>query len=76
MALEKVKDVDSAVRYLTDVHNIRRIGVIGHSAVQFNYIECCRNPNIAAVVAAAPYPSLEEVWENNRPSFISNLITG
>lgn len=65
------EDVDSAVRYLSDVRSVHRIGVIGHSAGAVSVIlSAARNPFIDAVVAASPYPSLEEVWENNRPSFI------
>jgi alpha-beta hydrolase superfamily lysophospholipase len=69
-ALES-EDVDAAVRYLYEERGIRRIGAIGHSAGAVSIIlSAARNPHINAVIAAAPFASMEEVWETNRPSII------
>lgn len=63
-------DVDAAVRYLTEVRGIEKIGAIGHSAGAVSIIlSAARNPQIDAVVAAAPFASLQDIWEDNRPSF-------
>lgn len=69
-ALES-EDVDAAVRYLYEERGIRRIGAIGHSAGAISIIiSAARNPHISAVVAAAPFASMEEVWETSRPLII------
>lgn len=64
------RDVDAAVAYLSEVRHITRIVAIGHSAGAVSVlISAARNPRIDAVVAVSPFPSVEQVWENNRPSF-------
>lgn len=64
------KDIDAAVAYLSDTKNVEKIGVIGHSAgAASGIISAARNPKIDAVVAAAPFPSVEDIWNTNRPSF-------
>lgn len=64
-------DIDAAVRYLSETRRIRRIGAIGHSAGAVSVIlSAARNPEIDAVVAAAPYTSLEDIWADNRPEFL------
>lgn len=64
------QDVDAAVRYLVETRGITCIGGIGHSAGAVALIlSAARNPNLHAVVAAAPFPSLEDAWRVNRPTF-------
>lgn len=73
---EESQQVDAAVRYLADVRGIRQVGVIGHSAGAVSIIlSAARNPHIGAVVAMAPFTSMEEVWETNRPQFFPRFLT-
>lgn len=65
------KDVDAAVRFLHQTKGIRRIGAIGHSAGAVAILmSAARNPHLDAVVAASPFPSMEEVWRTNSPAII------
>jgi len=74
---EESKDVDAAVNFLYESKAIHRIGAIGHSAGAVSVIiSAARNPHICAVVAAAPFASLEEVWETNRPALIPKQLLG
>lgn len=62
-------DVDAAVRYLAEVRKIQKIGAIGHSAGAVSIIlSAARNSKIDAVVAAAPFASLQDIWQGNRPA--------
>jgi dipeptidyl aminopeptidase/acylaminoacyl peptidase len=64
------QDIDAAVHYLSETRGINKIGAIGHSAGAVSVIlSAARNPGIDAVVAAAPYTSLEDIWTDNRPEF-------
>lgn len=64
------RDIDAAVSYLAGMEKINNISVIGHSAGAVSaIISAARNPKIHAVVAAAPFPSVEEIWYTNRPAF-------
>jgi dipeptidyl aminopeptidase/acylaminoacyl peptidase len=63
-------DIDAAVNYLYQSRGIQKIGAIGHSAGAVSIIlSAARNPRIAAIAAASPFPSLEAVWETSRPAF-------
>jgi dipeptidyl aminopeptidase/acylaminoacyl peptidase len=69
------RDIDAAVAFLSEVKGIGQIGVIGHSAgAASGIISAARNPQISAVVAASPFPSLEDAWYKNRPKFIPKPI--
>lgn len=62
-------DIDAAVTYLSETRGIHQIGAIGHSAGAVSIIlSAARNPQIDAVVAAAPYTSLEDIWQDNQPA--------
>jgi dipeptidyl aminopeptidase/acylaminoacyl peptidase len=64
------QDIDAAVAFLSETKGIGKIGVIGHSAGAVSGImSAARNPLISAVVAAAPFPSVEDVWYTNRPVY-------
>ena len=68
---EESKDIDAAASFLYRNKSISEIGVIGHSAgAVSSIISAARNPLLKAVVAAAPFPSVEEIWSNNRPEFM------
>lgn len=68
-------DIDAAVRYLSEIRGIRSIGAIGHSAGAVSVIlSAARNPRIDAVVAAAPYTSLQDIWQDNRPSLFPDEL--
>lgn len=70
------KQVDAAVRYLYAARGIRKIGLMGHSAGAVSIIlSAARNPRVGAVVAMAPFTSMEEVWETNRPFFFPRALT-
>jgi len=72
---EESKDIDAAVNFLTTEKGIDQIGVIGHSAGAVSAIlSAARNPRIGALVAASPYPSMEEVWNNNRPNIFPEAL--
>jgi len=63
------RDVDAAVAFLRQEKRIGRIGAIGHSAGAVSILlSAARNPGIDVVVAAAPFPTVETVWETNRPA--------
>lgn len=63
------RDIDAAVTYLSETRGIKRIGAIGHSAGAVSIIlSAARNPKIDAVVAAAAYTSLEDIWQDNQPA--------
>jgi dipeptidyl aminopeptidase/acylaminoacyl peptidase len=65
------EDVDAAIRFLTEDKGIHHVGAIGHSAGAVSIIlSAARNADIQAVIAASPFPSLEEVWKSNRPPFV------
>ena len=69
------RDVDAAVRFLHETKGIRRIGAIGHSAGAASAIlSAARTPEIGAVVAVAPYASVTEVWQSNRPSMVPSFL--
>lgn len=69
-------DVDAAVRYLSETRGIKHIGAIGHSAGAVSIIlSAARNLQIDAIVVAAPFTSLDDIWQENRPKLIpSNLF--
>lgn len=70
------REVDAAVRYLYEERGIRRIGVIGHSAGAVSAIlSAARNPHIGAVLAIAPFTSVEDVWEINRPIIFPRFLS-
>jgi dipeptidyl aminopeptidase/acylaminoacyl peptidase len=65
------EDVDAAIRFLSEAKGVQHIGAVGHSAGAVSIIlSASRNVDLEAVVAASPFPSLEEIWESNRPAFI------
>ncbi len=69
------KDVDSAVQFLHDTKGILRIGVIGHSAgAVSSIISAARNPLVGAVVAVAPFNSVDEVWQTSRPRLVPEFV--
>jgi len=69
------RDVDAAVRFLHETKGIRRIGVIGHSAGAASAIlSAARTPEIGAVVAVAPFTSVTEIWQSNRPSMVPAFV--
>lgn len=69
------RDVDAAVQFLYETKGIRRIGVIGHSAGAVSSImSAARNPLVGAVVAVAPFNSLEEVWHTSRPALVPAFV--
>ncbi len=62
-------DIDAAVKYLSETRGIQHIGAIGHSAGAVAIIlSAARNPQIDAIVAAAPFTSLQDIWSDNRPA--------
>lgn len=62
------QDIDAAVTYLSETRRIEHIGAVGHSAGAVSIIlSAARNPKIDAVVAAAAYTSLEDIWQDNQP---------
>jgi dipeptidyl aminopeptidase/acylaminoacyl peptidase len=64
------RDVDAAVRYLTEQRGIKRIVAIGHSAGAVSILlSAARNPDISCVIAVSPFPSVDAVWQTNRPAF-------
>lgn len=68
-------DVDAAVRFLHESKGIEKIGVIGHSAGAVSAIVSgARNPDVGAVVAVAPFSSVDEVWHTSRPTLVPAFI--
>ena len=64
-------DLDSAVAFLAEAKQIDRIGVIGFSAGAATAIlSAARNSRIDAVVAAAPFASISEIWRTNSPAIM------
>jgi fermentation-respiration switch protein FrsA (DUF1100 family) len=69
------KDIDAAVNFLSEIKGIEKIGVIGHSAgAASSIISAARNPQIDALVAAAPFPSVEDIWSTNRPKLLPKSL--
>jgi dipeptidyl aminopeptidase/acylaminoacyl peptidase len=69
------RDVDAAVQFLSETKGIRRIGVLGHSAGAVSSImSAARNPLVGAVVAVAPYNSIDEVWHTSRPALVPPFV--
>ena len=63
------RDVDAAVRFLTGIKGVRWVGAVGYSAGAASVIlSAARNAQIRAVVAVAPYSSVDEVWQTGRPA--------
>jgi len=68
-------DIDATVRYLSETRGIQRIGAIGHSAGAVSIIlSAARNQKINAIVAAAPYTTLEDIWQDNRPAVFPKVL--
>ena len=64
-------DLDAAVGFLRDVKDVDQVGVIGFSAGAATAIlSAARNPGIDAVVAAAPFTSIDEIWHSNSPRIL------
>jgi len=69
------RDVDAAVRFLSEVKGVDRVGAIGYSAGAVSVIlSAARNPQIEAVVAVAPYNCVDEVWQTGRPSVMPAFL--
>jgi alpha-beta hydrolase superfamily lysophospholipase len=69
------RDVDAAVRYLTIVRGIRRVGAIGHSAGAVAAIlSAARTPRLGAIVALAPFTCVREVWNTSRPALVPPIV--
>jgi dipeptidyl aminopeptidase/acylaminoacyl peptidase len=69
------RDVDAAVRFLSETKGIRRIGVIGHSVGAVSAIlSAARNPRVGAVVAVAPFNCVTEVWRTSRPALVPPFV--
>ena len=69
------QDVDSAVRFLSEVKGIRHIGVIGYSIGGASVIlSAARNPMIDAVVAIAPFACTPQLWAGSRPSLVPRFV--
>ncbi|MRR31426.1 alpha/beta hydrolase, partial [bacterium] len=70
-------DVDAAVQYLSKTRGVKHIGAIGHSAGAVSIIlSAARNPAIDALVVAAPFSTLQDIWSGNRPSILSPDLFG
>jgi len=68
-------DIDAAVRYLSETRGLQKIGAIGHSAGAVSIIlSAARNPRLDAIVAAAPYTTLADIWQHNRPAFFPQVL--
>jgi len=69
------RDVDAAVRFLSENKGIRRIALIGHSVGAASAIlSAARNTSVGAVVAVAPFTCVTEVWQTSRPAFVPSFI--
>lgn len=69
------EDIDAAVRFLKEQKGVKAVGVIGFSAGAASAIlSASRNPDIQAVVAAASFTSVSEVWDTNMPAFIPSFF--
>ena len=61
-------DLDAAVAFLSEIKEVKGVGVIGFSAgAAIAILSAARNPLINVVVAAAPFASIGEVWRTNLP---------
>jgi len=61
-------DIDAAVRFLSQERGIAKIAGIGHSAGAVSLIlSAARNPDLDALVLAAPFATLDAAWRENRP---------
>lgn len=68
-------DIDAAVDYLSETRGIKHIGAIGHSAGAVSVIlSAARNPKINAVVAAAPFTTLQDIWQDNQPALFPTSL--
>jgi dipeptidyl aminopeptidase/acylaminoacyl peptidase len=68
---QESQDIDAAADFLSQQLGIGKIGVIGHSAGAVSgLLSAARNQRIKAVVAAAPFPSVEDIWNTNRPTLL------
>jgi dipeptidyl aminopeptidase/acylaminoacyl peptidase len=69
------RDVDAAVRFLSETKGVSRVATIGYSAGAVSAIlSAARNPQIGAVVAVAPYNCVEEVWQTGRPAVMPAFL--
>jgi len=69
------RDVDAAVRFLSEIKGVGRVGAIGYSAGAVSVIlSAARNPQIEAVVAVAPYNCVDEVWQTGRPAMMPAFL--
>jgi dipeptidyl aminopeptidase/acylaminoacyl peptidase len=69
------RDVDAAVRFLSETKEIGQIGVIGHSAGAVSAIlSAARNPLVGAVIAVAPFTCVSDVWYTSRPKLVPAFI--
>ena len=69
------RDVDAAVRFLSEIKGVGRVGAIGYSAGAVSVIlSAARNPQIEAVVAVAPYNCVDEVWQTGRPAVMPAFL--
>ena len=69
------RDVDAAVRFLSETKGVGRVGAIGYSAGAVSVIlSAARNPQIEAVVAVAPYNCVDEVWQTGRPAMMPAFL--
>jgi dipeptidyl aminopeptidase/acylaminoacyl peptidase len=72
---QESQDIDAAADFLSQQMGIGKIGVIGHSAGAVSgLLSAARNQRIDAVVAAAPFPSVEDIWNTNRPVFLPKRL--
>ena len=68
-------DVDAAVRFLSQERGISKIAGIGHSAGAVSLIlSAARNPDLDALVLAAPFATLDAAWQENRPVFFPSTL--
>lgn len=69
------KDINAAVRYLYEQRSVQQVGVIGFSAgATAAILSAACNEKITAVVAAAPFASIEEAWEKSRPKLVPRIF--
>ncbi len=69
------RDVDAAVRFLSETKGVSRVGAIGYSAGAVSAIlSAARNPQIGVVVAVAPYNCVDEVWQTGRPAVMPAFL--
>lgn len=69
------KDINAAVHYLYEQRGVEQVGVIGFSAgATAAILSAACNEKITAVVAAAPFASIEEAWEKSRPKVVPRVF--